>query len=72
MAASISWAGVPSVIRGETSTEVVFSDKGVPIILITLTPKDSAHTQVEARQALPFVTRLLNNNVEACVSGRDK
>jgi hypothetical protein len=66
LAGNLSWIASPSVVRGETSSEVALGNA----LLVTLSPMLEG-TQVQVRELLTYGKRV-RNNVEACVTGRDK
>ena len=72
LAGNLSWIAQPSIIHGETSTELAFggSGGGATALLVTLHPLAKG-TQVEVRELLMYGARV-RHNVEACVAGRDK
>lgn len=69
LAERLSWIDNPSVIRGETYTQVVFGSGGKTALSVTLMPA-AARTTVEVRQVYVYGARV-RGNVEMCVEGRE-
>lgn len=65
IAERLSWAGTPSVIRGEDSTQIAIMATGGATIMVTLVPAATGQT-VEVRQLLTYSPRV-RKNVESCV-----
>lgn len=70
MAGNLSWIAQPTIIRGERATELAFGSGGSTALLVSLIPGPTG-TQVEVRELLTYGRRV-RNNVEACVTGRDR
>jgi hypothetical protein len=65
LAGDLSWLGLPSVIHGETSTELAFGGAGTTALMVTLTPV-GAGTSVTVRELLTYGARV-RHNVESCL-----
>jgi hypothetical protein len=70
LAGNLSWSGDLAIIRGPDTTELSFNSMGSSVILVTLKPTATG-TLVEARELIAYGVRV-RNNIEACVTGRDR
>ena len=61
----MSWLGAPSILHGETSTEIAFGGGGTTAVLVTLR-RGTADSTVEVRQLLTYGARV-KHNVESCI-----
>lgn len=65
LAERLSWAGTPSIIRGELNTQIAIMDRGSAVIMATIIPGSSGQT-VEARQLITYGARV-RRNFESCI-----
>lgn len=65
LAGKLSWASLPSIVHGETSSEMTFGAPGDADLLITLRPLSSG-TGVEVRERHQYLSKV-RRDVEACL-----